>query len=82
MGFISTNTLLAEGDTNLLTGGFNYDCISTNTLLAEGDGEERLVRFNEALFQPTPSSRRVTDFSICILDTDGISTNTLLAEGD
>ena len=79
--YISTNTLLAEGDrltrqttriisisTNTLLGEGDYCIIrflesariSTNTLLAEGDGGNSTTPVSRFIFQPTPSSRRVT----------------------
>ena len=57
---ISTNTLLAEGDRPRGRPGW-LDRISTNTLLAEGDGRSDRGRHRRRKFQPTPSSRRVTD---------------------
>ena len=56
---ISTNTLLTEGDWKEKYGGDGY-FISTNTLLTEGDRETGVVEFPPDVFQPTPSSRRVT----------------------
>ena len=56
---ISTNTLLAEGDTARYWLAW-YGGISTNTLLAEGDTLMPPPASRYGLFQPTPSSRRVT----------------------
>ena len=57
---ISTNTLLAEGDVVAAFVVLWNKSISTNTLLAEGDSVSSTVTTQSFLFQPTPSSRRVT----------------------
>ena len=57
---ISTNTLLTEGDRSALNLAGVQQPISTNTLLTEGDPLVYIDKIDQAEFQPTPSSRRVT----------------------
>ena len=57
---ISTHTLLAEGDDKYGKYVVEINPISTHTLLAEGDRFRRSISVMCGLFQPTPSSRRVT----------------------
>ena len=79
---ISTNTLLAEGDSDSPMHIPPIFEISTNTLLAEGDIGVLQAHISSWEFQPTPSSRRVTTTRVTSKKTTTISTNTLLAEGD
>ena len=56
--------------------------VSTHTLLAEGDVEGAVKVLTLGRFQPTPSSRRVTDAEELREHLHHVSTHTLLAEGD
>ena len=79
--WISTHTLHTEGDRieqleKLMEG------ISTHTLHTEGDVPNQLEGLVPALFQPTPSTRRVTAAPSAYALQALISTHTLHTEGD
>ena len=60
---ISIHTFLAEGDQGILRLNSCAE-ISTHTFLTEGDAGERKDRFIASTFQPTPSSRKVTNLTV------------------
>ena len=79
--FISIHTFLAEGD-EIVPRMFHHWLISIHTFLAEGDGHSCFQCFEIALFQSTPSSRKVTQCVLIVPVVIHISIHTFLAEGD
>ena len=60
MDKISIHTFLAEGDDATFSLRKLVSVISIHTFLAEGDAASAAAAVNSALFQSTPSSRKVT----------------------
>ena len=56
--------------------------ISIHTFLAEGDNKLAVARYTLAVFQSTPSSRKVTAGLFLCVPVFPISIHTFLAEGD
>ena len=78
---ISIHTFLTEGDVvSVRCAGAMV--ISIHTFLAEGDNKLAVARYTLAVFQSTPSLRKVTGEDEEDTEALRISIHTFLAEGD